>query len=112
MNTPRHTEDDIARTEGLSSAPLTRGVSRVRLLADLTLSVCRLPLVLVLIAGLFVEAALGKARHALADWREHRAEWAAHRATGGTDGGEYPVIDRPLTFGERQARRRRDREQS
>lgn len=110
MNTPRHTEDDIARTEGLSSASLTRGVSRVRPAADLAVSAFRLPRVLLLIAGLFADSALTKARHALDDWQT--ARHARAHARRESRAGEYPGIDRPLTYAELRARRRRDSEQS
>lgn len=72
------------------------------LAADLALTICRIPRQLLTLAALHTESAIGKARHAAADRR------AARRESGA---GEYPGIDRPLTFMERQARRRRDRDQ-
>lgn len=110
MNTPRHTEDDIDPVGGLSSAPLRCRVSRTRRVTGIALDVIRFPSVLLLIAGLFVESTLTKARHALHDWRAARRQAAEARRE--SRAGEYPIIDRPLTFGERQARRRRDRKKS
>lgn len=79
------------------------------LAADVALSICRAPATLALITALFADSAITKARHAAHDWQAARQ--AAAQARRESRAGEYPIVDRPLTFMERQARRRLDRDQ-
>ncbi len=79
-------------------------------IADLAATARHAPAVLALIAALLADSAVTKARHALHDWQDARRQRADTRRD--RRAGEYPIVDRPLTFLERQARRRQDRAHS